>query len=403
MNASEIRRAIVLAGGGARGAYEAGVLSYIYEEVPRRTGSPVHFDILTGTSVGAIHACYLAGAQQGALCAGGLLDIWRSLTFESVMALSVGAVLGVPWRMFGFGLQSAPGGDRIPGLFDTSGLESLVERAVDWGRIRDNVDNRRVIGLAVTATEIATGKSIVFADRPDGASPSCAGDPFVETVPARIGLSHALASAAIPMIFPAIRIGNRYYSDGGLRMNTPLAPALRMGADRVLVIGLRPPADEIEPQLDVAREAAAQSPIYLAGKALNTLMVDRVEYDLARMELFNDILREGVASFGEGFLETVNRPIVARRGRAYKIIDSLFIRPSRDLAVEAGECIEGQARSSLASPLKRWVLGHLVDAEVSEADILSYLYFDACYAERLIEMGRSDAAALEDELVEFFS
>ncbi len=397
------RRAIVLSGGGARGAYEAGVLSFVFDRVSRRVGRPVHFDIVTGTSVGAIHACYVAASQQSADCGRGLLEIWRSLSFESVMSLSAGAVLGVPWRMFGFGLPKTPNGDRIPGLFETTGLESLVARAVHWDRLRENIDSGRIEGLAVTATEIASGKSIVFLDRPNGDPASQADDPLVRTVAARIGASHALASAAIPMIFPAIRIGRRFYSDGGLRMNTPLAPALRMGADRVLVVGLRPtPASDAE-ELEPAREAIAQSPIYLAGKALNALLVDRVEYDLERMRLFNEILRNGVEAYGEEFLERVNEPIVARRGRAYKIVDSLFVRPSRDLGVEAAECIGGQLRSGGGGPLKRQVLRYLVDSGVSESDFLSFLYFDACYAERLIDMGRRDAAAVEDDLVEFFS
>ncbi len=399
----DVRRAIVLSGGGARGAYEAGVLSYIFDELGRRLDRPAHFDIVTGTSVGAIHACYLAGAQHGEQCGAGLLDIWRSLSFESVMSLSLGAVLGVPWRMFGFGLPRIPGGDRIAGLFDTSGLEAMVARAVDWGQMRENIDAGRIVGLAVTATEIASGKSIVFVDRPGGVSVTCAGDPLVSTVAAQVEVSHALASAAIPMIFPAIRIGDRFYSDGGLRMNTPLAPALRMGADRVLVIGLRHRTSADETDLEMSREAVAQSPIYLAGKALNSLLVDRVEYDLERMRLFNAILRNGVEVYGEGFLEQINKPIEARRGRPYQIIHSLFIRPSRSIAVEAAECIRGQVRANAGGPLKRRVLRYLADNEVSEADFLSFLYFDACYAERLIEMGRSDAAAAEDELAEFFS
>jgi NTE family protein len=400
------RTAIVLSGGGARGAYEAGVLSFIFQDVARRLGRSLHFDIITGTSVGAIHACYLAGAQHREECGRGLVDIWRSLSLDSVMSLSVGAVLRAPLRLFGFGGPAVPHGDRIAGLFDTRGLESLVAAAIDWRALRANVDAGRIAGLAVTATEIASGKALVFVDRPGGAAPKCGGDPLVVTQAARIGVEHALASAAIPMVFPAVRIGNWFYSDGGLRMNTPLAPALRMGAERVLVIGLRhasprglPETDEIEPE----REAVAQSPIYLAGKALNALLLDRVEYDLERLRLFNDILRNGVAAFGDDFIDRFNEPIVAHRGRPYQIVDSVFIRPSRDLGIEAAECMRAQLRAGAGGVFKRWMLGYFAESEVSEADFLSYLYFDACYAERLVEMGRRDAAAMEDELAEFFS
>ncbi len=403
MSVTARRTAIVLSGGGARGAYEAGVLSYLYQSVSRRLGRPIHFDIITGTSVGAIHACYLAAAQQRESCGQGLIDIWRSLSFDSLISLSAVSILRVPWRMFGFGVAQIPDGNRIAGLFDTSGLEALVSMAIDWNALRDNVDSGRIIGLAVAATEIASGKSVVFVDRPGGAPPRCAGDPLVETAAAQVTAQHALASAAIPMIFPAVRIGERFYSDGGLRMNTPLAPALRMGADRVLVIGLRHAEAPGEGDVEREREAAAQSPIYLAGKALNALLLDRVEYDLERLRLFNDILRNGVTAYGEGFVERINEPVVARRGHPYRIVDSLFLRPSRDLGVEAAECMQGQLRSASGSFLKRSVLRYLADSEVSEADFLSYLYFDACYAERLVEMGRHDAAAAEDELVEFFA
>lgn len=400
------RTAIVLSGGGARGAYEAGVLSFIFQDVARRLGRAPHFDIVTGTSVGAIHACYLAGAQNRDECGRGLVDIWRSLSLDTVMSLSAAAVLRAPLRLFGFAGPREPRGDRIPGLFDTRGLESLVAAAVDWPALRANIDAGRVVGLAVTATEIASGKALVFVDRPGGAAPACGGDPLVVTQAARIGAEHALASAAIPMVFPAVRIGNRFYSDGGLRMNTPLAPALRMGAERVLVIGLRhatprglPEVAEIEPE----RETVAQSPIYLAGKALNALLLDRVEYDLERLRLLNDILRNGVAAYGEDFIERFNVPIVAHRGHPYQIVDTLFIRPSRDLGVEAAECMRSQLRAEVGGVFRRWMLRYFADGEISEADFLSYLYFDSCYAERLVDMGRRDASALEDELVEFFS
>jgi len=397
------RIAIVLSGGGARGAYEAGVLSYIFEHVSRQLERPVHFDIITGTSVGAVHACYLAGSQQHDECGRGLIDIWRAMSFDSVMSLSTTAVLRVPWRMFGFGMAPVPDGSRIAGLFDTSGLEALVARAVGWRALRENIDAGRLVGLAVAATEIASGKTVVFVDRSDGLSLPCSGDPLVVTSKAQITAQHALASAAIPMIFPAVRIGPRFYSDGGLRMNTPLAPALRMGADRVLVIGLRHAEAGAPSDVDEEREAVAQSPIYLAGKALNALLLDSVEYDLERLRLFNEILHGGVAEYGADFVDRINVPVVARRGHPYKIVESLFIRPSRDLGVEAAECLRTQLRSASGSRLRRTLLGYLADSEVSEADFLSYLYFDACYAERLVAMGRSDAAAAEEALVAFFT
>ncbi len=397
------RIAVVLSGGGARGAYEAGVLSFILGDVARRLGRPIHFDILTGTSVGAIHACYLAGAQAADDCGERLVEVWRSLSFDSVMELSPRAVLRIPWKLLGFGgSDEIEGGRRLQGLFNTAGLEALVLSAVDWRALRANIDSGRLAGLAVAATEIASGRSFVFVDCPGGDVPDCAADPLVVTRGARMEPVHALASAAIPMIFPAIKVGERFYSDGGLRMNTPLAPALRLGADRVLVIGLRHDYGSQEPTFADERETVAQSPIYLAGKALNALLLDRVEYDLGRMRLFNAILRNGIDAYGEGFLERINEPIIKRRGRPYKIVESIFVRPSDDLGVTAAQCMRSQLRSATGGTIKRTVLRYLSETDMSEADFLSYLYFDGCFAEQLIDMGRQDAAAMEDELVEFF-
>ena len=319
------------------------------------------------------------------------------------MELSPRAVLRIPWKLLGFGgLDEIEGGRRIQGLFNTAGLEALVLSAVDWSALRSNIDAGRLLGLAVAATEVASGRSFVFVDCPGGEVPECAADPLVVTRGARVEAVHALASAAIPMIFPAIKVGERFYVDGGLRMNTPLAPALRLGADRVLVIGLRHDYGAQEPVFADEREAVAQSPIYLAGKALNALLLDRVEYDLGRMRLFNAILQNGIEVYGEDFLERINQPIVRRRGRPYKIVESIFVRPSDDLGVTAAECVRAQLRSAGGGAIRRTLLRYLSETEMSEADFLSYLYFDGCYAERLIEMGRRDAAALEDELVEFF-
>src|SRR5262249_12733554 len=149
---------------------------------------------------------------------------------------------------------------------------------------------------------------------------------------------HALASAAIPLIFPAIEIAGSFFCDGSLRLNTPLSPALRLGADRVLVIGLHHPRPKGDPRPEVS-ETSVGSPAFLAGKVLNALLLDRIDYDADRLRLFNAILEEGRRVYGEEFLERINRPIVESRGTGYRIVRDLFIRPSRDLGVLASECL----------------------------------------------------------------
>jgi NTE family protein len=400
-----------MSGGGARGAYEAGVLSYIFDEVAPRLGRPVHFDIITGTSVGAIHACWVAATQEDPDAGRKLVALWRSLSLDKVFPVGAAEVVRVPWRLLGFGdasgllhprAEQAP--DRLPGLFDTSWIESTVLQGLPWQDLRRNIDEGRLDALAIAATEIATGRSVVFVDTPDGTAPRWANNPFVVARAARIGPTHALASAAIPLIFPAVRVDGAYCYDGGLRLNTPLAPALRLGADRVLVIGLRYQRTPVEEdRIARGRLANYASLTYLAGKALNALLLDRVEHDVDRLRLFNAILERGVRAYGPEFLARINEPIAAMRSNPYRIVEDLFLRPSKDIGAIAADCLEHQRSHSVREWLSRNMARYAGRGAVGEADLVSYLFFDRCYIDHLIELGRHDAEQFSDDLVKFFS
>ena len=402
----------MLSGGGARGAYEAGVLSYFFHDLAPRLGRPVHFDIVTGTSVGAVHACYVAAWQQDANAGKRLIDLWCSLSLDRVFPVSPVEVLRVPWRLLGLGaggavLPATPEGvpQRLPGLFDTSWLEAIVLQQISWRTLRRNIEDGRLEALAVAATEIATGRSVVFVDNRSGTVPQWARDPFLIPRPAQIGPAHALASAAMPLVFPAIRIDGAFYCDGGLRLNTPLAPALRLGADRVLVIGLRyPRSAEDEDRIAHRRETSFVTPTYLVGKALNALLLDRVEHDVDRLRLFNAILESGVRNYGSDFIHRINEPIVAYRNTPYRVVRNLLLQPSKDLGALAAECLHHQKRSrTLSDWLSHNIARYVGRGGLGEADLLSYLFFDRCYAEHLIELGRHDAESAADELVAFLS
>ena len=406
------RIALVMSGGGARGAYEAGVLSYLFQDLPPRLGRPVHFDIVTGTSVGAVHACYVAATQQEPDAGERLAAIWRSLSLDKVFEVGATDLVRVPWRLLGLGgpaglLPATARGvpERLAGLFDTGWLETIVLERIAWDKLRENIDEGRLQALAIAATEVATGRSAVFVDNRTGTVPRWARDPFVIARPAKIGPPHALASAAIPLLFPALRIGRTYYCDGGLRLNTPLSPALRLGADRVLVIGLRHQrTPEEEDRIANRREANYNSPTYLVGKALNALLLDRVEYDVDRLRLFNAILESGVRNYGPDFLRRINEPIVEMRNSPYRIVRDFFLRPSKDLGAVASDCLRHQGRSrGLRDWLSRNVVRYAGRGALGEADLLSYLFFDRCFAEHLIELGRHDAAEAAGDLVDFLS
>ena len=408
--ATDARRfALVMSGGGARGAYEAGVLSWVLDELPGRLGRPPRFDILTGTSVGAIHACFVAATLGRPGMGARLTEIWRSLQVGGVYHVGIGDVVDIPLRVLGLrGPRTQPAEGAIPerltGLLDTLPLERLVKDSIPWADLRRHVDSGEVEAVAIAATEIGSGKSIVWVDNRERLVRRWARDPFVVARPTALGPEHALASAAIPFLFPAPRIDGAYFCDGGLRLNTPLAPALRLGADRLLIVGLRHvPTPAEEAALAASREGNYASLAYLAGKVLNALLLDHVDYDVDRLRLVNAILDTGTRAYGPDFLRRINAVIEDLRGTPYRVVRNVYLLPSRDLAVMAADCLAHHRRpSGVRAWLSDAALRYAVHGIAAEADLLSYLYFDQCYADHLIELGRADAAAHADELVRFF-
>jgi len=231
-----IKRAIVLAGGGARGAYEAGVLRFLLEELPRRMGHPPKFDIVCGTSVGAIHACFLgATAEQGTGRGMRLLQLWEHLKVDEVFRFSSSSIISLPRKILGLRrvaqrLREGQRPDRLYGILDTEPLERLVLDSIPWRGIRRNLKAGLIEAVCVATTQVATGRAVVFVEQAHRNLPQWGGQDNIRMQPIRLSPMHALASAAIPMLFPAVRLGARYYADGGLRLNTPLAPALSNGS-----------------------------------------------------------------------------------------------------------------------------------------------------------------------------
>ena len=401
----------MLSGGGARGAYEAGVLRYLLEELPLRLGHPPRIDIVTGSSVGAIHACFLAAtAHEDAARASRLVDFWTSMRIEEVLPLSRRDLLSLPRRILGVRrvVEAMRGGatpSRIYWLLNTGPLERLVLHAIPWRFIRQNVRDGRVDAVCVAATQIATGRVTIFMETREHAVPQWTRDPNILPRPTRLLPTHALASAAIPLLFPAVRVASTYYVDGGLRLNSPLAPALRLGADRVLVVALRPhPRQASEAALAEQRVQDYGSPLFLFGKLLNALLLDHVDTDLARMHVMNEILDDGRAAYGPAFLDTLNAQALKNGRHPFRPIRDLVIRPSADLAIMAGQILQGMGGERARSPLLRLAARNLTDGRrTPESDLLSYLLFDGEFLAPLAELGMRDARAREQELVEFFT
>ena len=405
------RRALVFSGGGARGAYEAGVVRYLVDELPKRLGHAPRFDILCGTSVGAIHACYLAAtAHLGPERGKKLVEFWTTMKLDEVLPISMRDLLSLPRRVLGLRrtaerMRSGEAPERLYGLLNTEPLERLVINAIPWRSIRPNVRQGLVDAVCVAATQIGTGNVVVFIESRDRSVPRWTRDPTIVPRPTRLLPTHALASAAIPVLFPAVRVASTYYADGGIRLNTPLAPALRLGADRVLVVSLRQnPQQASEAALSDQRVEDYGSPLFLFGKVLNALLLDHIDTDLARMRVINEILSDGEKAFGPDFLERLNEVADRERGQRFQHIDDVVIRPSADLGRLAGQILRNISGTRGRSPLLRLAARNLAGGRRGyESDLLSYLLFDGEFLAPLAELGFSDARSREEELCRFFT
>jgi NTE family protein len=400
------RTGLVLAGGGSRGAYEAGVLLYLRERLYRKLGFHVPIDIVTGTSVGAINGTFLAATMdQPDQQSRRLVDAWRALQIEDLLSLGALDMWRAAKRIFSSDLPPpTPGTYRYGGVLDTTGLEKFVIQVIPWRNIRRNLQRRKLHAMSVSTTHVGSGHTVVFVQSGGGPPTVWSKDPFVRHRVAHIGPRHVLASAAIPLLFPAVKIGSEFYSDGGLRQNTPMSPAIRLGADRLLVISLRHLAS---PEENAARqrerEAAFPKPLFLMGKALNALLLDHTEYDLDRLERFNVILEAGEQAFGKQFTDMLNAKMVELRGAPLRVMKAVHIRPSVDIGVIAAEFVR-RGKVTVRSRMARRLIGRMADREAAhENDFLSYLLFDGAYASELIRLGYEDAVNQEDELMAFFS
>ncbi len=375
---SDRQLALVLSGGGARAAYQVGLLRYL-----RRAFPDFRFQIITGTSAGAINAAYLAShAGSMADAAAGLGEVWSGLGFDHVFRVDLRSLSTnvVRWgtRLLSGGAAIAP---RIRGLLDTSPLRQLLTTVMatvseELVGIAGSIAAGRLSALALSTLNYATGQTVTWVQGRDIVTWE---RPQRRSARARIGIDHVMASAALPLLFPAVRIGSSWYGDGGVRLVAPLAPAIHLGAERILAVSTRYQRTLSEADRPVIR--GYPPPAQVIGAVLNAIFLDHVEQDAEGLKRINRLLAR----------------LPAEQGGALRPIDLLVLHPSEDLGRLAADYQDALPRG--LAFLTRGLGSH----ETSSADMLSLLLFHPDYLQRLMAIGERDAEASHHRLAELLA
>jgi len=387
---------LVLTAGGARGAYQAGVLKRI-GELPAFRGQPSPFRIVAGASAGAINGAMvsaLAGDLHEATSA--LSAIWGRLEVRDVFRPDLASFLMTGLRLMAdLGLGGLFGGGRVQSMLDTSPLPGFLGRALPLEGIGDSIRRGHLYALAVTATSYHSGRSFTFIQ-------GRAGHPVWMksrrvTLPVQMTLDHICASAAIPIVFPPVRLMCEgrplWFGDGGLRLVNPLSPAIRLGATRVFAVGVRSHsaaaslsrAEQLqgaESEPSVLRPPLAQ----ICGVFLNAIFLDHLDADIDHLRRMNEL----IAAYGGEIAASaagVQEPM--------RMVAPLVVSPSHDLAIVA------KAMSNRMPGVVRYILEGLGTPDAQSADLMSYLLFDRAYTRALVDIGYQDAGARIDEIESF--
>jgi NTE family protein len=368
---------LILTGGGARAAYQVGVLKAIAEFTPRRVRNP--FQVICGTSAGALNAVTLAvNAQHFRKGVKHLLGIWANAQVSDIYRSDVLGVAKNTWRWLAglvlslFGINHM---NRIS-LLDNSPLGVFLERALPCEKIQENIDAGTLHALSITASGYGSGHSVTFYQGVPGIQPWKRARRL--GIEAKIGIEHLLASSAIPFLFPAVHIHREYFGDGSVRQIAPISSALHLGADKVLLMGASHVDDEAGRR---NRMDSYPTLAQIAGHALDSIFLDGLEVDLERLQRMN---------------KTVSLiPEELRQATDMRYIDVLVITPSRPLEQVAERHL---ARLPWTIRLLLRLAGVM---RRSGANLVSYLLFDKHYCNALIELGYQDALKRREEILKF--
>ncbi len=387
----------VFSGGGARGAYEAGVLSGILKVLDGagRLGCDP-FQVCCGSSVGAIHAAWLtAQSHRKDFALRDLEALWTNLSLRRF--LKVDPVGLAPSFLRARARKLRPTDDATLGraVLDPTALDDLIRLNMPWGNLRSNIDSGRMQALIVSALHVQTGRTTLFADLAPGKHFPPTQDRRRVVLPTHIEAEHVLASAALPVLFPPREIDGVYYCDGSVRFNTPIAPALRAGANRLLVIPL------LSGDLPKSSPRRERSPslFFLLGKLLNALLLDPVNYDLSILARINRLVGTMEKVLDEEQLKAVRAVLAQTRGVPYRTVETLVFRPTKDI----GNIARDYAAQLTPRDGPGWLLARLDRlGSVWDTDLLSFVLFDGDFARTLIDLAHHDVEQRADEVLAFF-
>jgi NTE family protein len=363
-----------MTGGGARAAYQVGVVRAIYEitKIKERL-----FDVITGNSAGAINSTYLAAnSENWDIATLNLTELWMKVKPQSIFDLRARTIseLGMKWvsgTVFG-GLS--PKGSAVNHLLDTTPLKRLVEREVDFSHIRKNIEAGHLYGTSLSTTNYNSGSNVIFYDGVEDIRDWARSDRF--SCRTNLRSEHMMASSAIPLFFPPIQIGDSFYGDGCIRQTTPISPCIHLGAEKIIAIGVRYP-HPLEHMRNLAFTPFANPTLgQVAGVMLNAIFLDSLDSDVERLKRINELVAEGTHP-------------------ELKKVPFLMIRPSRDLGKMTKRLNEE------LPPMLRYLLKGIGVSDTEGLDLLSYLAFDASYTKPLIELGHEDAYKMKSEILDF--
>jgi len=403
---------LVLAAGGARGAYEAGVLYYLRTGLPAKAAQRP-FQIHTGTSVGAMNTAAMAAmAEDSKLQAEKIKELWFSIRQENVYERDFGATthflgstIGGLMRNFltfnPFQLTRRKG-PHFNSFLDTSPLRDYLNKVIPWKAIRKNVLNGPIDAVALNATNLRNGRQELFLQR----KPNLEYQGHYGHFDVDLNVDHAMASAAIPIIFPSVKIDKTYYADGSLRLFTPMSPAIQLGANSLLVIGLRYRSSTLD-KLKFKKDMAEPTIALQLGRVLNGVFLDRIEYDMEQLERINSIVETSEKVYGADYLEKLNKRMqkegleVDIASRGLRKIQALEIKPSQSISGLFLRWIPKAKKGDFQFAAFEKLLIRLLDIDPSTgSDLLSYLTFAPDYLRTLFDLGFEDAKKQRSRLIQ---